>query len=118
MRFAAFAQQIKRMNWADLVLDNFCGSDARFSKLVSCFSQSKFTISQTDRVNKTDQVDNSICPYVNLRENWDAYLETISSNTRQKLGCLLRAVDANSEYRITHATKETTAADLNTLLRF
>ncbi len=37
----AFAQRIKRMNWADLVLDNFCGSDVRFSKLVSCFSQSK-----------------------------------------------------------------------------
>ncbi|OPH82368.1 GNAT family N-acetyltransferase [Nitrobacter vulgaris] len=114
----AFAQQIKRMNWADLVLDNFCGSDVRFSKLVSCFSQSKFTISQTDRVNKTDQVDNSICPYVDLPEDWDAYLETISSNTRQKLRRLLRAVDTNSEYRITHATKETVAADLNTLLRF
>jgi hypothetical protein len=88
----AFAQQIKRMNWADLVLNNFCGSDVRFSKLVSCFSQSKFTISQTDRVSEVDQIDNSLCPYVDLPEEWDAYLETISSNTRQKLRRLLRAV--------------------------
>jgi tetratricopeptide (TPR) repeat protein len=31
---------------------------------------------------------------------------------------LLRSVDGNSEYRITHATTETVATDLNTLLRF
>jgi CelD/BcsL family acetyltransferase involved in cellulose biosynthesis len=114
----AFAQQIKRMHWADLVLDNFCGSDVRFSKLVSCFSQSKFTISQTDRVKKTDQIDDSICPYVDLPEEWDAYLETLSADTRLKLRPLLRAVDTNSEYRITHATSETLATDLDTLLRF
>lgn len=114
----AFARQIMRMNWTCFVLNNFSGSDARFRKLVSCFSQSKFTISQTDRVNKTDQVDNALCPYVDLPDEWDTYLETISANTRQKLRRLLRAVDANSAYRITHATAETVAADLNTLLRF
>lgn len=115
---SAFAQQIKRMSWTDFVLGNFCGSDDRFRKLVSCFSQSKFTISQMDCVNKTDQIDNALCPYVDLPDDWDRYLETISANTRQKLRRLLRAVDANSEYRITHATAETVAADLNTLLRF
>lgn len=114
----AFAQQIKRLNWTDFVLGNFSGSDARFTKLVSCFSQSKFTISQMDRVNKTDQVDNALCPYVELPDDWDTYLETLSANTRQKLRRLLRVVDANSDYRITHATADTVATDLDTLLRF
>lgn len=114
----AFAQKIKRMNWADFVLSNFSGPDVRYSKLVSCFSQSKFAINQMDRVNKADQIDNAVCHYVDLPQHWDTYLETISANTRQKLRRLLRMVDANSEYRITHATKETVAADLNTLLRF
>lgn len=114
----AFARHIKRMNWACLFIDNFTGPEARFRKLLSCFSQPKFNIEQLNRITSIDHIDNALCPYVNLPGEWDAYLETLSANTRQKLRRLLREVDANHAYRVTHATAETVNTDLNTLLRF
>jgi tetratricopeptide (TPR) repeat protein len=114
----AFARHIKRMNWACLLIDNFTGPEARFRAFLSCFSQSKFNIEQMNRITRIDHIDNALCPYVDLPREWDNYLEMLSANTRQKLRRLLREVDASQDYRITHATADTVATDLNTLLRF
>lgn len=53
----AFAQQIKRMNWADLVLNNFCGSDVRsvnsYPASLSQSSQSARRIASTRSIRST-----------------------------------------------------------------
>jgi len=114
----AFARYVRQMNWARLNLDNLRMSERRARLLLACFPKAGFRATEIDRLNKVDGIDNSRCPYVALPNDWNAYLESLSPNTRQKIRRLLKQVDAGGEYRITVATPETFAQDLKTLLGF
>jgi tetratricopeptide (TPR) repeat protein len=114
----AFARYVRQMNWARLNLDNLRMSERRVRLLLACFPKAGFRCTEVTRINKVDGIDNSLCPYVTLPNDWHAYLESLSTNTRQKIRRLLKQVDAQGEYRITVATPETFAQDLKTLLGF
>lgn len=114
----AFARCIRQMNWARFKLDNLRISERRVRLLLACFPKAGFRSTEVDMVSKVDGIDLSLCPYATLPNDWDAYLESLSANTRQKIRRLLRLVDTAGEYRITVATPETFAADLKTLLGF
>jgi tetratricopeptide (TPR) repeat protein len=114
----SFARYIKQMHWARLNLENVRMSERRFRLLLAHFPKANFQATEINRVGKEDGIDNSICPYAALPNDWDTYLLSLSANTRQKIRRLLRQVDAEREYRITVSTPETFARDLNTLLRF
>jgi len=86
--------------------------------LLACFPKASFRYAELKRINKVDGIDNGLCPYVTLPNDWNAYLESLSPNTRQKIRRLLKQVDAKGEYRVTVATPETFAQDLKTLLGF
>jgi tetratricopeptide (TPR) repeat protein len=73
---------------------------------------------EVNRVDKIGGIDNSLCPYAALPKDWNSYLLSLSTNTRQKIRRLLKLIDAEGEYRITVSTSETFAQDLKTLLRF
>lgn len=114
----AFARYVRHMNWARLNLDNLRMSERRVRLLLACFPKASFRYREANAVNKVDGIDNSLCPYVTLPGDWNAYLETLSTNTRQKIRRLLKQVDAPGEYRISVSTSETFEQDLKTLLRF
>ena len=114
----AFARHLKRMNWARLSLENLRITDARMRLLLTHFPKSNFLTEEISRVGQFDDIDNNICPYVSLPADWDAYLGTLSANTRQKLRRLLKLVDYGDDYRITQVTSESFERDLETLLRF
>lgn len=114
----AFARHLKQMNWARLNLENVRLSESRIRLLLAHFPQSGFQTSEISRVGKVDGIDSNLCPFVPLPPDWNAYLETLSANTRQNIGCLLELVEQPSEYRITHATAETVERDLDALLQF
>lgn len=114
----AFARHLKRMNWARLNLENIRMSEPRIRLLLAHFPKANFQTSEINRIGKVDNIDNHLCPFAALPPNWNAYLDTLSANTRQKIRRLLRLVDETGEYRITVATPETIERDLNTLLRF
>jgi len=114
----AFARHMKQMSWARFNLENARISEARYRLLVAHFPKSGFEISQVSRVGKVDGIDNALCPFATLPADWNAYLDGLSANTRQKIRRLLKQFESSDEYRITAATSETIARDLDTLLRF
>lgn len=114
----AFARHLKRMNWARLNLENIRMSEPRIRLLLAHFPKAGFQTSEINRIGKVDNIDNNLCPFAALPPDWNAYLNMLSSNTRQKIRRLLRLVDETGEYRITVATPETIERDLDTLLRF
>jgi len=114
----AFARIVRQMNWARLHLDNVRISEGRWRLLTACFPKASFHSTKVDKIIKVDGIDNSLCPYATLPNDWNAYLDALSTNTRQKIRRLLKQVEASSEYRITVATAETFDRDLKTLLGF
>nr|WP_249127773.1 GNAT family N-acetyltransferase [Bradyrhizobium lablabi] len=114
----AFARQLKQMNWARFNLENARISETRYRLLMAHFPKANFQISQVSRVGKVDSIDNALCPFAALPPDWNAYLDGLSANTRQKIRRLLKQLEASGEYRITVATPETIERDLDTLLRF
>ena len=115
---AAFSRCIKHMNWARLNLENVHVSDGRMKLLLAHFSKTDFETDEVSRVGRIDNIDNNICPFAVLPSTWDAYLETLTANSRQKIRRLLRMVDETGEYHVSHSTLETIDRDLNTLLEF
>ncbi|NEP19186.1 MAG: tetratricopeptide repeat protein, partial [Leptolyngbya sp. SIO4C1] len=63
-----------------------------------------------------DPVDHYICPYIALPNSWDAYLQTLSSNTRQKIRRFLRKVEGSARYRITSVEKNSLESHIVILL--
>jgi len=114
----AFARHLKQMNWARLNLENIRMSETRYRLLMAHFPKANFAISQVSLVGKVDGIDNALCPFATLPPDWNAYLDGLSANTRQKIRRLLKQFEASDEYRITVATPETIDRDLDTLLRF
>lgn len=114
----ALAAYLKRLNWTRLNLENIRMSDERQRLLLSHFSKSKFNTKAHERVNQRDNINNRVCPYAALPNNWDSYLDGLSANTRQKLRRLLRQIEGNDEFRITHADADSVERDLKVLLKF
>jgi tetratricopeptide (TPR) repeat protein len=115
---SAFGRCIRHMNWAQLNLENINMSDKRLSLLLTHFSKSDFETTEIDRIGKIDNIDNNLCPFAALPPTWEAYLQGLTANSRQKIRRLLRTVDSTHEFRVTHATIETIDRDLDTLLQF
>jgi CelD/BcsL family acetyltransferase involved in cellulose biosynthesis len=117
---AAFANALKslipQLRWDDLNLDNIRMSDERLNRFLSRFHSSQFDVLLKSAMN-ADEIDNAICPYVALPEDWERYLnEVLSANMRQKLRRLLRQVEASPELRFAQSTPDTIEGDVGALL--
>lgn len=115
---AAFANHLKRRNWTFINLEFMRASEHRKSLFLQHFSSRRFDQKHFPSVNKRDNIDNDICPYIALPETFDDYLATVSSNTRQKIRRFLRMVENSGEFRITLADEETIARDAKNMLEF
>ena len=114
----AFAKHIRKLSWARIHLENIRTTDERLRLFLSGFPEHKFGIKPQERINRRDNIDNCICPFARLPDDWDSYLNMLSANTRQKLRRFLRQVEGDSEFRFTHASGETIDRDLRILLQF
>lgn len=115
----AFARHLKRQNWARLNFDCLSASQQRQKLLLDAFSSKGFMFREMQNINKRDQINNNICPHLPLPDDWDAYLATLGSNTRQKFRRFLRKLDEGEEFRVTVAEDiEAAERDVDTLLDF
>lgn len=114
----ALARRLKTLNWARMRLENIRASDARVRLLLAHFPDRTFDTEKIRRINESDNIDNCICPHVNLPGDWDGYLGGLSANTRQKIRRFLRTVENDAAFRITHAQADTVERDLKILFGF
>jgi tetratricopeptide (TPR) repeat protein len=115
----AFGRAMMRLNWTNLRLDNFAASEHRLRLFLNQFPSHIVVTKQIPRINAPDNVDNCICPFVPLPNDWDQYLsERVSANTRQKIRRVLRQVEGSSELRIALADAQTIERSVDILLRF
>ena len=113
----ALAKHLMKMNWAKLHLENLRMSPKRQRLLLDNLEDKRLTAQKLPRFNKTDNVDNCICPAAQLPGDWDSYLEQkTSSNTRQKIRRFLRKLDQSDEFRITHPDASTIDRDIGIIL--
>ncbi|WP_258604066.1 GNAT family N-acetyltransferase [Mesorhizobium sp. AR10] len=113
----ALAKHLTRMNWAKLHLENLRMSEPRRRLLLKNLDDKRLEAQQMRRVNKADNIDNCICPSLDLPGDWETYLEQkTSSNTRQKIRRFLRKLDGSNEFRITHADASTIDRDIGIIL--
>jgi CelD/BcsL family acetyltransferase involved in cellulose biosynthesis len=115
---AALSRYLRRSNWAALTLEFYRSSRGRLERLLRSFPVKEFRRNEIPAVNKRDNVNNLICPYIALPDTWDDYLGRLGSNTRQKMRRFLRKVDDGDEYRITVANADTVERDLDILMNF
>ncbi|MEL6365905.1 MAG: GNAT family N-acetyltransferase [Pseudomonadota bacterium] len=107
----AFANEISRMSFARLTLSFFSGPASRLEQFQKAFGTAVFETSVLERKINSGETNNLICPYVDLPESFDRYLEQLSSNSRQKIRRLLRRLDADPDLRITRSRSETHEQD-------
>ena len=115
----AFAAYIKQqLTWSILHLKNFLETDTRMSLFLRIFSGDSFDFEQSHEENNQDGINNYVCPYVPLAEDWDRYLQTsLGSNTRQKIRRFLRKIESSEEYYITHVNADNLEGHIEILLR-
>lgn len=111
----AFAAYLFELDWRALRLECLRASKQRASDFLGCFTAADFDVQRESMV-MASGVDNAICPYADLPDDWDRYLAQLSSNTRQRVRRLLRAVDGR-ELRVTVADADTVERDVEILLR-
>lgn len=112
----AFASHLTQMNWSHLYLKGFRISDRRYDLFMGPFSDDRLIIEPlTDKINE-GETDDLVSPYIDLPDSFERYLvETLSSNTRQKVRRYLRKVESSPDYRLTISTPATHARDLGIL---
>lgn len=113
----AFAQALQLLHWQAIKLDYVPAADDRYRQLLAHFRSATFAIRRETRTNKRDNVDNLVCPVADLQGGWEAYLSTLSSNTRQKLRRLLRQYESDPELEITEPAADTIQADIIEMMR-
>ena len=112
----ALAHALLARHWGVLWLHCFRASEQRTKLFVECFPQSDFRIEDYERRKETEGLNNWICPYASLPDTWDAYLELVSANTRQKIRRFLRKVEDSDDQRVTHASADTIERDLDIMV--
>jgi tetratricopeptide (TPR) repeat protein len=115
---SAFAEQVKKLNWTYMMLDNIRASDDRLNRFLEHFPKNKFAIRAVERINRPDNIDNCICPCVTLPDTWEEYVASLGTNARQKARRFLRQLENSPNLRITTATAETVERDLEIVLQF
>jgi len=115
----AFAEYIKRkLNWAQFRIENLTMSDQRRRLFLRAFDKIRFVQNPISYKDSGEPTDHAICPFINLPESWDEYLNTLSQNNRQKIRRLLRKVESSEDYRITWSDAKSIDENLSVLLNF
>ena len=113
-----FARFMRQLNWTHCHLEWFRVSPRRLELFMAPFKARQFDADPVERINEKDNVNNCICPYAELPGDWERYLDSLSSNTRQKIRRFLRQVETSGDFRITLADEHTVDRDVKFLLSY
>jgi len=111
----AFGETVSDLSFTRLIVSNFFGPMSRLERFCGAFDPDVFDLAYHDRRLNAGETDNLVCPYVDLPDEFSDYLETLSSNARQKLRRALRRFEGDPELRITRASPETYKRDADIL---
>lgn len=106
---------IRQMSWRRITFEQVRMSEGRLSLLLAGADPGTIPI-QRAFPPLYRGIDNSVCPFVTLPDSFDAYLATLSANTRQKIRRVLRKVEGDPAFRVTCSTPETVERDVALLL--
>ena len=116
---AAFLAHVKSLDWQRWRLECLRLSSAEIERWLRHFPTKLYDIRRVRTLNPGEDIDQELCPYVPLSNDWESYLATrLSANARQKLRRLLRQVYGSDVYRITHAGPKTAERDIKILLHW
>lgn len=114
-----FATAIKKLDWDSLHLENICAWNKNNALFLEHFHEQKFIHKHIKNINQRDNIDNTVCPYLDLPNNWQSYLKnSLNSNMRRKVRRYLDAIDNSDDFRITIPSQHTIRRDIEILLRF
>jgi Flp pilus assembly protein TadD/CelD/BcsL family acetyltransferase involved in cellulose biosynthesis len=106
---------IRQMSWRRITFEQVRMSEGRLALLLAGADAGTIPI-QRVLPPLYKGIDNSVCPFVTLPDSFDAYLATLSANTRQKIRRVLRKVEGDPAFRFTCSTPETVERDVGLLL--
>lgn len=114
----ALARRLMTLPWTKLSM-RYVNQHYRARLFTDAFSAQGYSVQFKDYFINKKQTNNLVCPQVYLPESFASYLATkISANRRQSYQRFCRKSLDTGEFRITHATDDTFAGDLDALLSF
>jgi hypothetical protein len=112
----AIASTLRGMSWERLSIKND-SCERRLNLFLSEFETDDYVILHREYKTKKGMVDNLVCPYISLPQDFETYLQThLSSNTRQKIRRFWRKFETRDDLRISNSTVDTYHRDLRVLL--
>ncbi len=112
---SAIASRLADMPWFDLSL-RYEPTGRRGRRFMKTFPAKAFKSGFHDyRINE-GRVDNLLCPTVILPDSFETYLDSLSSNTRQKVRRFQRRKLDAGEWRITNTSKADAGTNIELLL--
>jgi hypothetical protein len=113
----ALAAALRTLPWSHARLTNWLVSDRRRELFLSTFATDEYEVSIEDRVRAEGKVDNRVCPFVPLPDNYEEYLSTrVSANTRQKIRRFARKVEQSADLQLTATSPDHFEEHLDALL--
>lgn len=111
----AFAHSISKMTFAQISLSFFRVPKVRLDAFCRVFEALDYIVQPTERKLNDGKTNNLVCPYVDLAEDFDAYLASLSASRRQKIRKLLRQLKDDPDLHVTRSRPETYKQDCELL---
>lgn len=113
----AFAREVSQMPFARLILNYFNGPPSRLQAFVDALPGDVFEVTENQHFINDAQTNNLVCPFIELPDDFSAYLAGLGTSSRQKIRRLLRALDSDPDLKITSSRPETYTEDVTVLAR-
>lgn len=115
--FATYLQD--QQVWSEFELRHIYKKESRLTALFKSFSPDRIRIIEDKSIykNELDTIDNGICPYVPLPDDWESYLQGLGASTRKNIRKKLRRFNSLDEFYITQVSDQTIDQHLNILLQ-
>ena len=115
----AFAKAIKQLKWQELDLAFVCASEERTRLLLQQFPNKSYRVKTKPDGRTPGGVDHYVCPYVDLPDDWETYLQTrMSANSRQKARRLLKKIESSDKLEIRPSDHTTIERDVDIILQY
>ncbi|MEO1135707.1 MAG: GNAT family N-acetyltransferase [Pseudomonadota bacterium] len=111
----AFADTILKISFGRIILNFFSAPTRRLERFCAGFKPELFDTKPVERKINSGKTNNLTCPFIDLPDNFSAYLDTLSANSRQKLRRLLRQLETDPDLHITRSRPETYKQDATIL---
>lgn len=110
-----FGQTVTKMPMGRVILNFFDGPSERLQAFLSAFDPALYDQRANEHLINDGQTNNLVCPYIDLPSSFAHYLETLSTNSRQKIRRLLRQLEQDQGLKITRSRPETYQQDVTIL---